>query len=164
MTTTLSQRIRKSLSHILASRATLRGEQGNALIETAVGLTILTTLLFGAAEFGRLSYAGIEISNAAHAGAAYGAESRTYASDLPNIQNAAVKDAPDVSGVTSTAAYSCKCSDGSASTCAPTDCTGIRIIEYITVNTTGTVNPMIYVPGLPHTYTLTGRAIMRVEQ
>jgi hypothetical protein len=162
--TMLTQRLRKPLTGILACRAALRDEQGNALIELAVGLTILTTLLFGSAEFGRLAYAGIEISNAAHAGAAYGAESRTYANDLPNIQNAAIKDAPDVSGVTSTAAYSCQCSDGSASTCGATDCTGTRIIEYITVNTTGTVNPMIYVPGLPHTYTLTGRAIMRVEQ
>ncbi len=154
--------IMKNLFATLAQR--LRNEQGNALIETAVGLTILTTLLFGAAEFGRIAYAAIEVNNAAHAGAAYGAESRTYAADLPNIQNAAVKDAPDVAGVTSTAGYSCQCSDGSASTCGATDCTGTRILEYITVTTSGTVNPMIYVPGLPHSYTVTGHAVMMVEQ
>jgi Flp pilus assembly protein TadG len=142
----------------------LRNDQGNALIELAVGLTVMTTLLLGAAEFGRISYAAIEVNDAAHAGAAYGAQNRTYAADLSNIQNAALKDAPDVAGVSSTAGFFCKCSDGSASTCGATDCTGTRIIEYITVTTSGTVNPLVYVPGLPKSYTVTGHAIMMVEQ
>ncbi|HEY5057142.1 MAG TPA: hypothetical protein VII58_13335, partial [Acidobacteriaceae bacterium] len=84
--------------------------------------------------------------------------------DTANANTAATKDAPDVSGVTATTTYWCKCSNGSASTCAATDCSTSRIIEYVTVTTTGTVNPMIYVPGLPHTYTINGSAVMRVEQ
>lgn len=152
----------KNLITALVKR--LRNDQGNALIELAAGLTVMTTLLLGAAEFGRISYAAIEVNDAAHAGAAYGAESRTYAADLANIQNAALKDAPDVAGVSSTAGYSCQCSDGSASTCGATDCTGTRIIEYITVTTSGTVNPLVYVPGLPRSYTVTGHAVMMVEQ
>ena len=152
----------KSAIQPLAKR--LLSEHGNALIELALGMSVLSTVILGAAEFGRIAYAAIEVNDAAHAGAAYGSLNRTYAADNANVTQAATKDAPDVSGVSATAAYSCKCSDGSASTCAPTDCTGTRIIEYVTVNTTGTVNPLIYVPGLPRSYTVTGKAVMRVEQ
>jgi Flp pilus assembly protein TadG len=149
---------------ILQLAQRLRSDNGNALIELAVGMTVLTTIILGAAELGRVAYASIEINDAARAGASYGAANRTYAADTANITNAAKKDAPDVGGVTATANYWCKCSDGSASTCGATDCTGTRIIEYLTVTTTGTVDPMIYVPGLPHTYTINGSAVMRVEQ
>lgn len=142
----------------------LRSDCGNALIELAIGITILTTLILGAAEFGRIAYASIEVNDAAHAGAAYGSANRTFAADTANVTNAAKKDAPDVSGMTASAVYWCQCSDGSASTCLPTDCTGTRIIEYVTVNTSGTVDPLVYVPGLPKSYTLTGHAVMRVEQ
>jgi Flp pilus assembly protein TadG len=142
----------------------LRSDSGNALIELAIGMTVLTALILGAAEFGRIAYAAIEVNDAAHAGAAYGSANRTYAADNANVTNAAKKDAPDVSGMTATAVYWCQCSDGSASTCGATDCTGTRIIEYVTVNTSGTVDPLVYVPGLPKSYTLTGHAVMRVEQ
>ena len=142
----------------------MHGEQGSALIELVAGLTILVTLILGAAEFGRLAYAGIEVSNAAHAGAAYGSQSRTYAADIANIRTAATQDAPDVAGLTATASYFCQCSNGSSSTCAVTDCSTSRIITYVTVSTTGTINPLIYLPGLPKSYILTGQAVMRVEQ
>jgi Flp pilus assembly protein TadG len=142
----------------------LRSDSGNALIELAIGMTVLTALILGAAEFGRIAYAAIEVNDAAHAGAAYGSANRTYAADNANVTNAAKKDAPDVSGMTATAVYWCQCSDGSASTCGATDCTGTRIIEYVTVNTSGTVDPLVYVPGLPKSYTVTGHAVMRVEQ
>jgi|SRR6185312_4293274 len=142
----------------------LRSDRGNALIELAIGMTVLTTLILGAAEFGRIAYAAIEVNDAAHAGAAYGSANRTFAADNANVTNAAKKDAPDVSGMTASAVYWCQCSDGSASTCGASDCTGSRIIEYVTVNTTGTVNPLVYVPGLPKSYTVTGHAVMRVEQ
>lgn len=142
----------------------LRDESGNALVELALGLTICITLILGAAEFGRLAYAAIEISNAAHAGAEYGSQSRTYAADLANITTAATQNAPDVNGVTATASYFCLCSTGGASTCAVTDCSTSRIVTYVQVNTTGTVDPQIYVPGLPKSYTITGKAVMRVAQ
>jgi Flp pilus assembly protein TadG len=142
----------------------VRSDRGNALIELAIGMTVLTTIILGAAEFGRIAYAAIEVNDAAHAGAAYGAISRTYAADNASVITAAKRDATDVSGMTATAVYWCQCSDGSASTCGVLDCTGTRIIEYVTVNTSGTVDPLVYVPGLPKSYTVTGHAVMRVEQ
>lgn len=142
----------------------MRGDSGDAMVELAFGLTICTTLLLGASEFGRLAYAAIEVTDAAHSGAAYGALSHTNASDNANMQLAAKDDAPDVSGMTASSAHSCVCSDGTASTCLATDCSTTRIIESVTVTTTATFDPKIYVPGLPKSYTLNGKAVMRVLQ
>jgi Flp pilus assembly protein TadG len=144
--------------------AALRAEQGDALIEVAVGISICIALLLGAAECGRLAYAGIEVSNAAHTGAEYGAQSRTYAADTANITAAAIQDASNIQGMTATATYFCQCSDGTTSTCAPTDCSASRIITYVQVNTSATVDPQVYLPGLSKGYTLTGKAVMRVVQ
>lgn len=142
----------------------LRSDCGNALIEMTIGVSILATIVLGAVEFGRIAYAAIEVNDAAHAGAAYGAGNRTYAADITSITNAAAKDAPDVRNLNTSASYWCQCSSGGASTCAATDCTGSRIITYITVNTSATVDPLVYVPGLPRSYTVSGKAVMRVEQ
>jgi len=139
-------------------------ESGSALVEVAIGVSICFAMIIGAAEFGRLCYAGIEVSDAARAGVQYGAQSRTNAADIANVTAAATQDAPDVKGIAATASYFCVCSDGTSSTCAVTDCSASRIIEYVQVNTSATVDPQIYVPGLPKSYKLTGKAVMRVEQ
>lgn len=142
----------------------LRGDSGDAMVELALSVTLCATLLLGGAELGSLAYSAIEVSNAAHAGAAYGSQSHTTADDVSGMQTAATQDAPNISGLTATAARSCQCSSGGTSTCGVTDCPTSRIIEYVTVNTTATVTPLVTVPGLPKSYTLTGKAVMRVVQ
>jgi Flp pilus assembly protein TadG len=154
----------KRWARVPSWRKAVSREDGDALIEVAVGISVCITLLLGAAECGRLAYAGIEVSNAAHTGAEYGAQSRTYAADTANITAAAIQDASNVRGLTATATYFCQCSDGTTSTCAPTDCSTSRIITYVQVNTSATVDPQIYLPGLPKAYTLSGKAVMRVVQ
>jgi hypothetical protein len=80
------------------------------------------------------------------------------------MQQAALNDSLNISGLSATPTHFCKCGDGSASTCAATDCASSHIVLYVQVNTSAAVNPLIYVPGLPKSYTLRGQAIMRVEQ
>ena len=157
---TKMQRVTRKYSGLAA----LREDSGSALVELALGSMLCMTLALGAGEFGRLAYAAIEISNAAHAGALYGSQSHTTASDNSGMQIAALQDGPDVTGLTAQPSHFCTCSDGTASSCKSTDCSTSRIIEYVQVNTSGAVDPKIYVPGLPKTYTITGQAIMRVEQ
>jgi len=140
------------------------GDGGLATIELALVTPIFVILLLGGAEFGRLMYIGIEVSNAAHAGVQYGAQSHATALDNTGMQTAATTDGSDVAGLSATASHSCLCSDGSASTCLNTDCSTSRIIEYVQVNTTVSVAPMFTYTGLPGTVTLTGHAVMRVEQ
>lgn len=145
----------------------LENDCGQALVELALMFPMFILLLVGAAEFGRLAYAAIEVSNAARAGAAYGAQTHLTASDLTGIKLAATQDAPNVTGVIATASNSCACSTGGTIPCiyALSLCPSpARIIEYVHVNTTATVDTMFNYPGFPHTFTLTGQATMRVEQ
>ncbi len=51
-----------------------RTEKGQALVELALTFPILVMLFVGAAEFARVVYASIEVSNAAMAGVSYGAQ------------------------------------------------------------------------------------------
>lgn len=151
---------------LLASRAAGGNNRGQALVELALTLPIYFLLIIGAAEFGRLAYAAIEVANAARAGAAYAAQSNITASDTAGIELAATQDAPNVTGVTATSSNSCVCSTGGALVCTDALATcpsPARIIEYVTVHTTATVGPLFNYPGLPHTFTLRGQAIVRVE-
>lgn len=142
-------------------RRLIECSSGQSLVETAMAVSLCGVLILGAAEFGRLAYAGIEISDSARAGVEYGSQSLSEAIDLPNMQLAASLSAPDISNLTLTASSFCKCSDGTANpTCATSACT--RVIHYVKVVTSGNIDPLIHVPGLPKTYSLSGKAVMRV--
>lgn len=146
----------------------MRDSRGQALVETALTIPLLLLLLIGAAEFGRLAYAAIEVSNAARAGVAYGAQSHITASDSSGMETAATQDGSNITGLTATSSHFCTCSSNGAvlacttslNTCVSPD----RVIEYVQVNTTATITPMFNYPGISRTFTLTGQAIMRAEQ
>jgi Flp pilus assembly protein TadG len=141
---------------------------GQAFVELALVLPIFLLLLLGTAEFGRLAYASIEVANAARAGVAYAAQNHITASDTARIQLAATQAAPNVTSMgTPAVTLSCSCSDGTAITCANagTNCISpARIIEYVQVNTSASVNTAFHYPGISNRVTLQGQAIMRVEQ
>ncbi len=154
----------------LASRVVMCNDVGQALVELALLFPMLILLIVGAAEFGRLAYAAIEVSTAARAGVAYGAQSHITASDYAGMQLAATQDAPNVAGISATATNYCACSSAPS---APVSCTTVltscspaplHSLEYVHVNTSATVDTMFNYPGFPHAFTLTGQATMRVEQ
>ncbi len=161
MSPTIPFRLSRAIAQMTRLR---RNESGQSMVEVALGVSLCTVLMLGAAEFGRLTYAGIEIADAARSGVEYGSQSHATAVDLANMQIAASNSAPNVSNISTTASHFCKCADGTSSTCATTDCSGSRIIEYVQVNTSASVDPLIYVPGLPHSYSIKGLAVMRVVQ
>jgi len=148
-------------------RRHLRENTGQSLVELALVLPIFVLLLVGVAEVGRLGFASIEVSNAARAGVAYGAQNHVTASDTTNIQLAATSDAPNIRSLTATVAQSCSCSDGTTITCANAGTTCVspaHIIEDVQVQTTAPVDTVFHFPGIPSTVTLRGYASMRVEQ
>jgi Flp pilus assembly protein TadG len=148
-------------------RVAMRDDVGQALIELALALPIYILLLLGSAEFALLAYASIEVSNAARAGVAYGAQSAATAADLTGMATAATNDGSNVAGLSATASQFCSCSNAAATqvacATAPTTCASARVLNYVQVNTTAAVSPPIRLPGLPITFTLRGQAIMRVE-
>lgn len=146
-------------------------EQGQALVETALVVPILALLLLGAAELARVAYASIEVSNAARAGVAYGAQNLGTSADVTGIQNAASTDAGDLAAtLTTTAAVTGVCSNpavlctGSGSTCTNTDCSdaGDHIENILTVTTSASFDPLIHLPGIPTTYSLQGQSVQKV--
>jgi Flp pilus assembly protein TadG len=165
----------------------LRDTAGSAFIELAIVLPILTVLVIASAEMGRIAYAAIEVSNAARAGVAYGAQTDFTARDSAGIKLAAQDEAPDVTSLTATPVNACVCESvttatggiartpisvcsGDSSTIA-TDCptstsaTVVNyVVNYVSVSTSATVSTMFHYPGIPSSYSLSGYAKMRLEQ
>jgi Flp pilus assembly protein TadG len=166
---------------------TLRNDHGSAFIELALVLPILTLVLVGAAELGRMAYFAIEVSDAARAGVAYGAQGPSTEIDSPGMVAAAKQSAADVPSLTATATDPCVCETITSSTgtvtttpilsscagqgslvqaacsTAPAGQTDI-VVRYVQVSTSATVNTMFHYPGIPTSFTLNGFAKMRVLQ
>ncbi len=156
-------------------RQTLNRNSGQAFVELALVLPVLVLMLVGAVEVGRLAYASVEVSNAARAGVAYGAQTATTAADLTNIRLAATQDAPDLTILTTTASKACSCESSagvitafascdSATTNLTTCPSPSHILQYVQVQTSAAVPTLFHFPGIPSTITLGGYAIMRVQQ
>ena len=156
-----------SLRSMLRLRVQTKAEEGSSLVELALTMPILLLLVLGAAEFGWVAYAAIEVANAARAGVSYGCQTSATAGDIAGIQNTAAADAPDITLGTTTVTTSCICSNGNAAAggCgSPTACPGSEIETILTVQTQATVIPLIRVPGIPTSLTLHGQAVQKVLQ
>ena len=148
-----------------------RSESGNSLVELALVVSLFgVPLLLGGAEFGRLGYAAIEVSNAARAGAAYASQSSATAADSTGIQQTATNEAGDITGLTAVGSQFCVCSNAmstqvtcssAATTCSPSP---IHPIQFVQVNTSVTLLPILHLPSMPSTFTLHGQQTMRIGQ
>ncbi len=146
-------------------------QAGLALMEFAILVPFLMLLLLGLIELGRFAYISIMVSNAAHAGVAYGAQNLVTANDNASMQTAAKNDDPDPSNIQNliaTASHFCQCSGtGSSPNCLATDCTspaGNHRLVYVKVITSASFNPIFRWPQLPSSYAVGATAIMRVSQ
>jgi len=153
----------------------VRDDRAQALVETALSLTILTLMMLGAVEFGSMAVAATEVSNAAKVAAQYAAQSHSTASDLTGIQNAAKNEYHNPAGLTlvsptSTSGYTCTCAGtGSSTSCTNNSttspsCSGGYTEVMVTVTTQVTYTPMVHLPGLPSTFQLQGKAQQKVLQ
>jgi Flp pilus assembly protein TadG len=148
-------------------RALLPSSEGANLIEFALALPLLVVMLLGTIDVGQLAYEYIEVSNAARAGVAYGAQNHVTASDNPGMTQAARNDALNISGLTATPSHFCECSDGSPAACslgALAACPGGILLEYVQVNTSTTYQPWFPCPGIPSSVTVRGSAQMRAGE
>jgi Flp pilus assembly protein TadG len=157
-----------------------RKDEGSALVELAFVVPILSALVLGAAELGRIAWAAIEVTNAAHAGVQYGTSSHAAATDFVNsngtytggIATAALADADKIGGSSTLTVTSisnaCTCANTSY---VPTSCSdnstcsshNTTMIETLTVQTQATFYPLVKWPGGPNQVTLYGNAVQRVS-
>jgi len=139
-------------------------ESGQSAVELALIATVLMSLFLGAADFSRLFYTSIAVNNAARAGAQYGSQSLTTAADASGMQTAATTDGSNIAGITASASQcTCTSSTGVAA-CAANYCTDNPQATYVTVTTHATFTTFVTYPGIPSSTTLTGKAIMQVQQ
>lgn len=139
-------------------------DSGQALVELAVALSLLTLILLGAVQFGQIAFTSIAVSNAAKAGVQYGTQSGFTAADTTGISNAANASASNLTGMTVSSSNACVCADGTASTCLNTDCSNSRIIQTLTVSTQYTLTPIVHIPKLASSITLKGSAVQKCAQ
>jgi Flp pilus assembly protein TadG len=139
------------------TRALLRCESGTSLVEFAIVLPFLALLLLGLIDFGRYTYDGILAANAARAAVQYGAQNLQKAADVPGMKAAAVADAGSLSGLTVTPNGYCSVSGSNGL------CTTSGAVAYVQATATGLFYPLIKYPGLPSQVSVTGYALMRVE-
>lgn len=161
-------------------------DRGAAMIELALTAPLFILMMMGAIEMGRVAYYAIEVENAARAGASYGAENIGNANQSSTIQQAAKNDAPDIANLvvvspgstcvcetystTNGASFNptsgtTSCSSSTITSCTTETSTSIQsVIQYVTVSTQATVDPIVHIAGLPTTYTLNGYSALRILQ
>lgn len=160
------------LARLLRSAAAQ--ESGSALIELALTLSLVgLPLLFGTIYSGVLVFDNIEIANAAHAGAMYGMQSSTYASDTSGMTSAAQAEAPDLASglvVAPTIFYACSAAiDGTQYTAqsdATAACTGgsNHALEFVKVTASYVATPFASIPGMQRSVTVSSVSVMEVEE
>jgi Flp pilus assembly protein TadG len=146
-------------------------EAGTSLLEVALLIPMLSLLFLAVIDVGRLAYMSIEVSNAARAASAYGAQSHITAVDSTGMVQAAKNDAPDITGLAATAIHFTVCSGsatagGGIGPVVPpllSSCPGARLLLYVQVSTSATYTPWFPYTGSPGSWQLSGLSTMRAE-
>jgi TadE-like protein len=166
-------------------------ESGQTLLEFALMVPFLCLLLLGIAEIGRALFISIKVANAATAGAEYGSQNSTTASQTTIISGMSIPLAAlcDADGYTDqrfpvcqttgillpaniTATNGCTCDTGNGASCKPMpatcpsnfSCASGQVVECVNVTTYAQFSPLFHYPGLPTTYSAHGNATQRVRQ
>lgn len=143
---------------------------GMALVELVMVCPLLIALLLGAAEYGRLCYVGMEVTNAAHAGVDYGTQNRVMAQDTTTIKNVSLSEESNIVNMnvpspldSTSVTVQQLCATTYSATPGACSTTNPNPVEYVQVNTQVTVDSLFHPYGYNGTYTLHGSAIMRVR-
>ena len=133
-------------------------DDGVAIVELALIAPFLILLTIGIIDIGRFARDSIEISNAARAGAEFGAYSAANSTNVMGIQSAATSDATDVALLSTDVSSSTYCSCGATPgtpvvACNPTPvCAASDHRDmFVTVTVTKSFKPLIGYPGITST-------------
>lgn len=163
-----------------------RCQSGQTLLEVALLTPLMLVMLLGVIDLGRYAYTAILVGNAAHMGAAYGAQGIAQSANTPAIQQAAQNDYLN-NGISTTldvtSSISCACDNGGTlspqppiNTCStqsdPTIADTIQTCQnggghwavMVSVTATGSYSALFGWPGIPSPVTIARTAIMRVSQ
>lgn len=151
-------------------------DEGGALVELALVLPVLVLVFVGTIDFGRIFYTSQALTDAARAGAQYGAFTPGRSGDFTGMENTATA-ATSTSGITAVASRSCQCATDlgafSATTPAANDCTspesvscpGAHLVVTVTVVTSKTFTTIMSggLPGFMNSVNLSRTATLRAQ-
>jgi Flp pilus assembly protein TadG len=138
-------------------------QRGNATIELGLLFTVLLLLFLGVIDFALVTQQAMIVSEAAYAGAQYGAMSGN-SSNTAMMQTIATNSATGIAGFSATATKWCACSPGGTTvSCASTCSTYGTPIAYVQVVTTATASMLFKYTAIPLTVPLNGVCILRVQ-
>lgn len=141
----------------------MHSRRGTATVEFALIAPLLLLLLAGVLDYTMLLRTAIAVADAARAGAQFGSLSAANAGNLAGMQAAAVNAAPDISGLTATAAQTCQCSDGSTVTCGSGTCAMGPVRTYVQVTVQATASRVFSYSQLPFSGAVSVKASMRAQ-
>ena len=120
-------------------------------------------LLMGVIDFGLATQQAMVVSEAAYAGAQYGAIAGN-STNFAGMQTIATNSAKGISGFTVTASEWCACSPGGASVSCSSTCSSYGApVAYVQVITKATASLLFRFTGIPLTVPLQGVCVLRVQ-
>lgn len=147
--------------------STLRSERGAALVELALAVPMLIIVLIGIADFARVFYHAAGLTNAARAGAQYGAQSVVWSA--ASTQAAAESASPTTQPYTvSTPARTCGCMDDAGANFAAVACSascasGRHMAVFVTVSASKTFSSVMTFGTFPPPVNLVRGVTMRAQ-
>jgi len=169
----------------MASSSRRRSESGQSLLEVALLTPLLLLLVIGLIEVGRYAYIAILVGNAAHAGAAYGAQGLAQSADTAGIQQAAIDDfqnnGQSASALTVNSWTSCACDNNGTLSMNTNLCStssnpsitntistcqtgGGHWVIMVSCEGSGTFSSLFNFPGIPASLTADRTATIRVSE
>ena len=150
-------------------------ERGAALVELAAALLVLMIVLVGTIDFGRVMYTALAVTQAARAGAEFGAQSTANSNNPTGMINAAQNAVQsDIGTVTiPTPTKTCRCVPNNPTTTGDLDtasvactatCSSVQhLVAVVTVNASKQFSTISFYPGIPRTLTITRAMRARVR-
>ena len=138
----------------------LEQNDASSLLECAILLPVLVTLMLGSVDFGRAWYVNQEITAAAEAGALYGLQNP---SDAGGMQAAALLAVSDVPSLTAVAKYGAECSDGTGAVANVASVPGCSTnsVEFVEVDTSAVYRPFLPFALMSSALTMNSKSRMR---
>lgn len=163
------------MSIMSRSRDLRRDKQGNAIIELAIAFPVLMLLVIGAADFARLFYNAVTVSDASYAGSFYGAlrgVNSALFSEMEQIARQSAKDIDKPGRLTVVADRFCDCPANPAS--GPTDPNAVSCISgscpgygpprvYVRTEVTNRFDAAAPFPGIPSDVNVRRFTYIRVQ-
>ena len=140
------------------------GRSGTIMVELALVAPLLLLMVAGGADFARVYFNSVTLSNAAGAGAFYGSQSNVYSVHDTQMQQVAQNDANDLGAITTSSSHYCDCPNGTKVDCITGSCPNYGAPRvYVSTHAEKTFKPLLPFPGVPRSVKAGRTAYFRVQ-